>query len=116
MKVKQLIIFAVIAGCWCAELCAHSKAEPGVVRPTVTVEFDNEVQALAKGFEQAFQALPIGARYVEIVTAEGSRFLQGSAESVQALEGVVLIKMEKGLVYAISAKNIIAITNEKPGR
>jgi hypothetical protein len=83
-------------------------------QPNATVEFENEVKTLAKGFSQAFSALPLGAKYIIVRTHEGATHLPGSARTVKAFDGVLLIQMENGLVHAISARDIIRITTEKP--
>ena len=85
-----------------------------VMRPSVSVEFENEILSLAKGYEKAFNQFPAGGKYIQISTASGPRFLDGSVRSIEAHEGVLMIRMERGPIYVINARDIIKLTNEKP--
>ncbi|MBL4576401.1 MAG: hypothetical protein JKY51_09965 [Opitutaceae bacterium] len=87
-------------------------AEPS--QPSVTVEFENEIESLAKGFAEAFTLLPIGAKYIIIRTDQGPTPLHGSVKTITALGGVLHIQMDRGLVHILSARDIIRITSEKP--
>ncbi len=82
--------------------------------PSTTVEFENEVKTLAQGFAKAFARLPIGAKYIIIQSDQGPAHLPGSVRTVKAFDGVLLIQMESGLVHALSARDIVRITTEKP--
>jgi len=84
--------------------------------PEMRLEIEGEAKTLAKGFEAAFQRLPAGAKYVEILTASGQKYLEGSVKSVEAMDGVLLIATERGFVYAINARKVAAITNAGPNR
>ena len=95
-------------------LTGQGVVNPTVVRPSVAVEFENEILSLAKGYEMAFRKLPSGGKYIEVTTSTGPRFLEGSVRSVEALEGVLLIQMVDGLVHVIGARDVIQITNRKP--
>ncbi|MGJ3242628.1 MAG: hypothetical protein ACFE0O_06705 [Opitutales bacterium] len=84
--------------------------------PHVEVRLKAEIEALASGFEQAFARLPAGPRFIQVhFPGEAQpRFLDGSVRNVEAVEGVVVITMEKGLFFVVSARAITAITNRSP--
>jgi len=113
-KILRTWICGFLILCFASTLLSQTASHSPAARPSVTVEFENEVQALAKGFEEAFRVLPSGGKYIEISTVSGPVYLNGSVRSVKAMEGVLLIVMEQGLIYAISARDIIKITNDKP--
>jgi hypothetical protein len=85
-----------------------------VVRPRVSMEFENELITLAKGYEEGFSRLPPGGKYIIVTNGSSEYYLDGGVDTVMALEGVLYIKMEKGIVHIISARDIVRITTEKP--
>ncbi len=54
---------------------------------SITVEFDNELVTLAKGFEEAFKKLPAGPKFAVVKTPEGPVYLK---DSIRALEAAVV--------------------------
>ncbi len=83
-------------------------------RPSITVEFDNELVTLAKGFEEAFKKLPAGPKFAIIKTPEGPVFMKDSIRELEAAGGVVILRMQKGVVHALNAGDVVRITNENP--
>lgn len=90
----------------------QSASEGG--RPSITVEFDNELVTLAKGYEEAFKKLPAGPKFAVIKTPEGPVSLKDSIRQVEAAGGVVILRMQKGVVHAMNPGDIVRITNENP--
>lgn len=80
---------------------------------TFNIEVENEGQSLAKGYAQAFDKLPSGAKYVIIKTEEGPQYLPGSVREVEAIEAVLIIYIDNGPVHIISAYDVVKITNLK---
>ncbi len=93
---------------------AQNYSEGG--RPSITVEFDNELVTLARGYEAAFRKLPAGPRFAVVKTPEGPVSLEDSIREVEAIGGVVILRMQKGVVHAMSASDIVKLTNENPRR
>ena len=62
-------------------------------RPSITVEIDNELVTLVKGFEEAFRKLPAGPRFAVFKTPEGPAFLKDSIRSLEAVGGVGILRM-----------------------
>ena len=112
-RLRVAAIVFLVAGTW-PELAANSPSTKPVVRPRVAVEFENEGVTLAKGFADAFKKVPPGGKYIKVSTPSGTEFLEGSVDVVEAIEGVLFIRTEKGIVHIVSARNIVTITNEKP--
>jgi len=111
MKTARILtILLSLSGGLTAPLSAQTRAQPS----DVVVELTPEATALAQGFAQAFEALPHGAKYIEVSTPEGGKFLEGSIRSVQAFEGVLLIQSERGFLYAVNAERILSLTTLKP--
>jgi len=86
---------------------------PTYVPKDVKVQFTNELESLAEGYVKAFKALPVGAKYLMVKTADGSEYL-GSVRSMKAFDGVLLIEQERGIFTAISARDVLSISNKRP--
>tara|TARA_B100001093_G_scaffold153009_1_gene145797 strand:+ start:1674 stop:1961 length:288 start_codon:yes stop_codon:yes gene_type:complete len=72
---------------------ARVQSGPDTGRPSITVEFDNELVTLVKGFEEAFRKLPAGPRFAVFKTPEGPAFLKDSIRSLEAVGGVGILRM-----------------------
>jgi hypothetical protein len=118
MNIRQkrlhVILIAFLLTGLCASLTAQAVSTAPVVRPRDSMEFENEAVTLAKGFAKAFQSIPPGGKYIKISTPTGTEFLEGSIDSVKAIDGVLLIRTERGIIHVINAWNVVTITNEKP--
>jgi len=115
MKYGRAWVAAIVAcgmAVFATSAFAQSHSEGG--RPSVTVEFDNELVTLAKGYEEAFRKLPAGPKFAVVKSDEGPVSLMDSIRDVEAVGGVVIIRMQKGVVYALNAGDIIKLTNENP--
>ena len=53
---------------------AWGQSAPDTGRPSIMVEFDNELVTLGKGFEEAFRKLPAGPKFAVVKTPEGRSF------------------------------------------
>ena len=93
---------------------AWGQSGPDTGRPSITVEFDNELVTLAKGFEEAFRKLPAGPKFAVVKTPEGPVFLKDSIRTLEAAGGVVILRMQKGVVHAVNTGDVVRITNENP--
>ena len=62
-------------------------------RPSITVEFDNGLVTLVKGFEEAFGKLPAGPKFVVFKTPDGPVFLKDSIRALEAVGGVGILGM-----------------------
>lgn len=91
---------------------AQNQSDGG--RPSITVEFENELVTLARGYEAAFRKLPAGPKFAVIKTEEGPVYLDDSIRELEAIGGVVILRMQKGVVHAMSASDIVKLTNENP--
>jgi hypothetical protein len=107
-----LILLVTLGGV--DKLLAQSATSAPVIRPRVSVEFENEAVTLAKGFADAFRKIPPGGKYIKVSGSMGSEYLEGSVDSVEALDGVLYIRTEKGIIHIINARDIVTITNERP--
>lgn len=82
--------------------------------PNVNVSVLSEGEALAEGFERAFEkfsSAPLFLTYEKEGTA--LRTLAG-IRSLRAAGAVVIIVTEKGTTLVIPAKRVIALTDERP--
>ena len=79
----------------------------------VEVELANELGSLAQGYAAAFAAMPAGAKYVAVRTDEGPRYLEGSVSSLEAFEGALLIRIERGPVVVVSARDVLRLSNTR---
>ena len=113
MKIRFLSL-SLLVGLAITPVSARSQNPSAMERTSVMVEFENEAVTLARGFAAAFERLPAGARYILVNTPSGPAYLPDSVRSIEAHEGVILIRMDKGLVHVISARDIVRITNERP--
>jgi hypothetical protein len=112
-RLQAALITFVLTGL-CVSLTAQAVSTAPVVRPRVSMDFENEAVTLAKGFAEAFQSIPPGGKYIKISTPTGTEYLDGSIDSVKAIDGVLLIRTERGIIHVVNARNIVTITNEKP--
>lgn len=53
-------------------------------RPSITVEFENELVTLAKGYEEAFKKLPAGPKFAVVKTPDGPVYLDDSIRELEA--------------------------------
>lgn len=96
-------------------LCISAASVASAVdAPNVNVSVPSEGEALAEGFERAFQrfsSAPVFLTYEK----EGSalRTLAG-IRSVHAEGAVLVVTTEKGTTLAIPARRVLALTDERP--
>ena len=93
---------------------AWLQSGPDTGRPIITVEFDNELVTLAKGFEEAFRKLPAGPKFAVFKTPEGPVFLKDTIRALEAVGGVGILRMRKGVIHAVNVGDVVRITNENP--
>jgi hypothetical protein len=107
-RILPLFVIILLA---CGGLSAADGSTGMPINPDIELKLDNEVQALGKGFVRAFRKMPTGPKFIEVLTPSGRKTLDGSIRTMEALDGVLLITMDKGPVYAISARNVVALSN-----
>lgn len=103
----------ILAGAPAFLLFASPRAVAADSTPVnVTIRSDEE--ALAKGFETAFREFkpsPIFLSYERedrgVITLTGLR-------SVRAAGAVLIITLDRGVTYAVPARNVILLTDERP--
>ena len=110
---KQAGICALLLVSLCAGESAESK-ERFLSRPDFQVELESEAVKLAEGFAKAFAKMPAGPKYIKITGKGEGKYLEGSVQELEAFEGVLLVRMERGPVFVIDAERLIWITNRKP--
>lgn len=83
-------------------------------QPNVTVTTPAEGEALAEGFENAFERFQGGPLFLTY-EKEGSvlRTLSG-IRSVKAAGAVLVIVTDKGTTLAIPARRVLSLTDERP--
>jgi len=83
-------------------------------QPNVTVTTPAEGEALAEGFERAFERFQGGPLFLTY-EKEGTvlRTISG-IRSIRAEGAVVVIVMEKGATLAIPARRVLSLTDERP--
>ena len=111
---KSTIAFSVVWALVILAIPAWGQSGSDTGRPSITVDFDNELVTLAKGFEEAFKKLPAGPKFAVVKTPEGPVYLKDSIRALEAAGGVVILRMQKGVVHAVNAGDLIRITNENP--
>ena len=72
---------------------AWVKSSPDTGRPSITVEFDNGLVTLVKGFEEAFRKLPAGPKFAVFKTPEGPVFSKDSIRALEAVGGIGILRM-----------------------
>ncbi len=111
---KSTIAFSVVWILGLLAIPAWGQSGPDMGRPNISVEFDNELVTLAKGYEEAFKRLPAGPKFAIVKTPEGPVYLDDSIRELEAAGGVVILRMQKGVVHAMNAGDVVRITNENP--
>lgn len=83
-------------------------------QPNVTVTTPSEGEALAEGYERAFERFQGGPLFLTY-EKEGSvlRTISG-LRSVRAEGAVLVIVMDKGVTLAIPARRVLSLTDERP--
>ena len=109
IRMNILKVMIIVGALVCASTSHASVSRAG----PVNVRIDSEGQALAKGYARAFDRLPAGAKYVVIKTEDGPRYIDGSVQSLEALEAVLLIQIVNGPIHIINAHDIAKVTNQK---
>jgi hypothetical protein len=108
---KHRYVLLLLAGSLC---CALSLSAEETTIGTIRVDLDNELQSLAQGYTAAFAAMPTGPKYIRVRGDDGPVYLEGSVAGVEAFEGVLLIRIERGPVIVVNARDVIRMTNTRP--
>ena len=82
--------------------------------PDVNVNIRAEGEALAKGFEEAFSALPNAPVFITYSRDDKGFATIAGIRSVRAVGAVLIIKTDRGPTIALPARAIVAITDERP--
>ena len=82
--------------------------------PTVNVAVRAEGEALAKGFEEAFNALPTAPVFITYAREDKGFVTLAGIRSVRALGATLLIRTDRGPSLVVPARSIVIITDERP--
>ena len=80
----------------------------------VNVAVPSEAEALAKGFENAFAAIPNSPVFITYARADKGFATLSGIRSVKAEGGVLLIRTDRGPSLVLPARSIVVITDERP--
>jgi hypothetical protein len=87
----------------------------GADTPSVQVTITSEAEALAKGFENAFERLKGSTVFLSYERAGEKPVTLAGVRSVRAEGAVLLIVTDRGTALAIPARQVIGLTDERPG-
>lgn len=87
-------------------------ADPGPSRPS-DVQASTEVAELARGYAAAFAGIAHSPVYLIHSRDETSTVLAG-IKSVKAVEGVLVVRDERGMTYVMNPRDVVMITDAAP--
>lgn len=89
----------------------HAKPDnEGRETNTITVNVVSEPKELAQGYAQAYAQL---SRWVNVtLERNGQRQVLSGVRSIRAIEGILLVEVGKGALYAINPRDIVMITDD----
>ena len=96
-----------------ATVSLPAQIAPSTTLPKIEVQVDSELRILAQGFAAAFKQFSGGAVYLWVREPAAIASL-GSIRSIQALDGVLLVRTEAGPTHALSAADVLRLSNQKP--
>jgi hypothetical protein len=108
---RSALLLAAALG---ALFCAAPRLSAANDVPTVNVAVRAEGEALAKGFEEAFNSLQNAPIYITYAREDKGFVTLTGIRSVRALGAVLAIRTDRGPSLVIPAKSVVIITDERP--
>ncbi|WP_018969339.1 hypothetical protein [Rubritalea marina] len=87
-----------------------------VLKPNFSIDFDNELVVLAKGFEQACRALPAGEKFIIFRPESGFEDDWIAVREVKAVGGVLLVHVSNGAARELvfGADKVLMVSSIRP--
>lgn len=104
--------FAALCALLLASLAPMLNAAPEA--PTVNVAVRAEGEALAKGYEDAFNTFQSVPTYITYAREDKGFVTLAGIRSVRALGAVLVIRTDRGPSLVVPARSIVVITDERP--
>lgn len=111
---RPTLVFRFAALCALVLAAAAPIASAAPEAPTVNVAVRAEGEALAKGFEEAFNSLPTAPVFITYAREDKGFVTLAGIRSVRALGAVLLIRTDRGPSLVVPARSIVIITDERP--
>lgn len=83
-------------------------------QPTVNLTVRPEAEALAKGFEDAFAAIPNSPVFITYAREDKGFVTLSGIRSVKSHGGVLVIRTDRGPTLVLPARSIVIMTDERP--
>ena len=83
-------------------------------QPSVTLNVRAEAEALAKGYEEAFSAIPNSPVFITYAREDKGFATLSGIRSVKAQGGVLVIRTDRGPTLVLPARSIVIMTDERP--
>jgi hypothetical protein len=94
-----------------APISAHAASDT----PSINVSLPSEVEQLAKGYEEAFRSISDGPLFLSFRAPDGSVRVLSGLRGLRASGGVLIVTTDRGPVLVVSARDVLLLTNERPG-
>ena len=82
--------------------------------PNVNVTVRSEGEALARGFEKAFETISGGPVFLTYSREDKGFVTIAGVRAVEAVGSVLIIRTDRGTRFALPAASIVTITDERP--
>ncbi len=82
--------------------------------PSVNLSVRAEGEALAKGYEEAFKAIPNAPVFITYAREDKGFVTLAGIRTVRAVGSVLLIRTDRGPTLALPARAIVVMTDERP--
>lgn len=106
--------FRSLALCVLGVLASAPTVSAAPDAPTVNVSVRAEGEALAKGFEDAFNALQNAPVFITYAREDKGFVTLAGIRSLRAFGAVLVIRTDRGPSLVIPARSIVVITDERP--
>ncbi len=107
-----LLRFAALAAFFLAPLAPLAVAAPDT--PSVNLSVRAEGEALAKGYEEAFNAIPNAPVFITYAREDKGFVTLAGIRSVRAVGSVLVIRTDRGPTLALPARAVVVMTDERP--
>lgn len=82
--------------------------------PDVRVTVRADIEALARGYEEAFDALPNTPVFLTYAREDKGFVTLSGIRSIRAMGGVLVIRTDRSSTLVLPARSIVIITDERP--